>query len=157
MRNDIKVLKILGKLGKSTQLRCVLKTISVIWPLPQAQAIHLSTRSVGIMPYVVFPVKYRQAFPEFFSSNIAGHVCKTRTFSAPHRQKSGAVSSGYFEGQKRLRLGKGIVLDKTFRSISTGKPNRIWLVLAREIFFVCMASMYQDQDSSQVYSDNFGR
>jgi hypothetical protein len=36
------------EIRKSTQLCCMLKTISVWWPL--SQAVHLSTRSVGIIP-----------------------------------------------------------------------------------------------------------
>lgn len=77
MRNVIKILTKLRKLGKITQLRCMLKRISLRWPL--LRAIHLSTQSVGIMPSVAFLVKDRQAFPEFLFSNIAECVCKTRT------------------------------------------------------------------------------
>jgi len=104
MCNDIKIFTKLRKLNKIIQLCCVLETISVIWSL--LRAAHLSTLSVGIVSSVVFPVKNRQAFPEFLPSSIAGHVCQIRNFSVPHRQKSEAVSSGDFGGQKSLQLGE---------------------------------------------------
>jgi hypothetical protein len=61
---------------------------------------------------VAFPVKNRQAFPEFFPQESLNMSVKHEPFSAPLRQKSEAFISGDFGGQKSLQLGKGIVLDK---------------------------------------------
>jgi hypothetical protein len=60
---------------------------------------HLKCR---YMPSVAFPVKNGKASPEVLSSIIAGQVGITGTFSTPHKQKSEAVSSGEFVGQKSL-------------------------------------------------------